>query len=353
MAKFCSECGTQIRDDARFCPNCGKAAVQPAPQQPKCAYCGAELKETSKFCPKCGRSVSSVTIQQTPPVPQPVPQESQPLRQVTQQLQALGINVPASPTQGAAAIDIPNLSGMADSVGTVSEIVSPFATAINGIKGFFTGFKHLGKDKKALIGAVIMAVLWTVIWLWNRSDGKNIISEILSAITFAEGGTRGNAAQFIGGIFGKGMVMSCFASLFAGGIPGIIGGVKKIFGKGLHIGSCIMGFGIAVTLYQLFAGFTGTYGIAVALSGAALSLQALGGNSGFFNTFAESLASRRLGQMRTANDTRCKSILTGLTAGFTLSAALSAFYIPWWIGAIVILIGFIVGLIVKGREAVR
>ena len=62
MAKFCSECGTQIQDGAKFCLNCGKAVEQPASQKSKCTSCSAELKATSKFCPKCGEPVASAVV---------------------------------------------------------------------------------------------------------------------------------------------------------------------------------------------------------------------------------------------------------------------------------------------------
>lgn len=36
--KYCSNCGTQLQDDARFCPNCGAAtgeAIPPVPAAPQ------------------------------------------------------------------------------------------------------------------------------------------------------------------------------------------------------------------------------------------------------------------------------------------------------------------------------
>ncbi|MBQ3724092.1 MAG: zinc ribbon domain-containing protein [Oscillospiraceae bacterium] len=33
MAKYCIQCGAKLADEAKFCPNCGTASVQPQAQQ--------------------------------------------------------------------------------------------------------------------------------------------------------------------------------------------------------------------------------------------------------------------------------------------------------------------------------
>ena len=69
MAQYCIECGSPLRDDARFCPKCGTSVTeQPKPEPSKCAYCGAELKATSKFCSKCGRTVITPIVKTAPTV---------------------------------------------------------------------------------------------------------------------------------------------------------------------------------------------------------------------------------------------------------------------------------------------
>ena len=78
----CSECGTELIKDARFCPVCGKSAVSapmqapvqalvqaPAPvptpvQAPvtnKCSECGTILAKDARFCPVCGKPAMSVS----------------------------------------------------------------------------------------------------------------------------------------------------------------------------------------------------------------------------------------------------------------------------------------------------
>ena len=47
----CSQCGYELRDGARFCPECG------AGQTSKCISCGFVLKPGAVFCGECGTKV--------------------------------------------------------------------------------------------------------------------------------------------------------------------------------------------------------------------------------------------------------------------------------------------------------
>ena len=46
-------CGAQMKPDAKFCPECGKAAGN------LCPKCKAVVKADAKFCPECGQSLSA------------------------------------------------------------------------------------------------------------------------------------------------------------------------------------------------------------------------------------------------------------------------------------------------------
>jgi RNA polymerase subunit RPABC4/transcription elongation factor Spt4 len=164
MAKFCSECGTQIRDGAKFCPTCGKAVENTVLQQPKCAYCGAELKETSKFCPKCGRSVSSPMIQQTPPASQPVRQEDRP--SVTQV--APLVQIAAQPVRQA----VQN---------TVGQVTQPFQQAIGGIGGIGNTFNALQNPGEAAMNLPEM----------NLTGMSSAASQFSSAASTVAGAAKG------------------------------------------------------------------------------------------------------------------------------------------------------------------
>lgn len=83
---FCMKCGAPLKDGVKFCMKCGSAVSQAAqePRQNICTSCGAALKADMKFCMRCGAAVGqtptvkipvrepviSVTVSDTPPVPQ-------------------------------------------------------------------------------------------------------------------------------------------------------------------------------------------------------------------------------------------------------------------------------------------
>ncbi len=53
----CSECGTQVTDDATFCPHCGEYFEG---EEVFCPGCNARVKENAASCPKCGRVFESI-----------------------------------------------------------------------------------------------------------------------------------------------------------------------------------------------------------------------------------------------------------------------------------------------------
>ena len=50
----CINCGKQIPQGSKFCPECGAPQT---PQQKSCTNCGAKLEASAKFCPECGQKV--------------------------------------------------------------------------------------------------------------------------------------------------------------------------------------------------------------------------------------------------------------------------------------------------------
>lgn len=51
---FCSTCGTQLNESAKFCGKCGNPAAQTPPSEPVCPACGAKLEAGNRFCANCG-----------------------------------------------------------------------------------------------------------------------------------------------------------------------------------------------------------------------------------------------------------------------------------------------------------
>jgi len=57
---FCTYCGSQLENMAKFCTKCGKKVLPPLdavkiqPQEIRCGCCGAEMSPNKRFCTKCG-----------------------------------------------------------------------------------------------------------------------------------------------------------------------------------------------------------------------------------------------------------------------------------------------------------
>ena len=47
---YCSNCGRELKEDALFCPYCGKSVNSIF----FCSNCGGKLEKSEKFCPHCG-----------------------------------------------------------------------------------------------------------------------------------------------------------------------------------------------------------------------------------------------------------------------------------------------------------
>ena len=67
---FCTNCGKQFADDAKFCPECGKTVMsiqtqgqrkqEYAGEIQKCPNCGSAISAFEAFCPTCGYELRNV-----------------------------------------------------------------------------------------------------------------------------------------------------------------------------------------------------------------------------------------------------------------------------------------------------
>lgn len=62
---FCKNCGTKIKDTARFCPGCGMK-VERKTDRFVCPTCGEPVKAGEKFCRNCGTNLGSTVVMQAP-----------------------------------------------------------------------------------------------------------------------------------------------------------------------------------------------------------------------------------------------------------------------------------------------
>lgn len=71
---FCSSCGSVLKEEDKFCANCGTACIK------FCAGCGSQLAASARFCSKCGQPVGSMAKEVKASAPaEPVKPDVQPV----------------------------------------------------------------------------------------------------------------------------------------------------------------------------------------------------------------------------------------------------------------------------------
>lgn len=296
-----------------------------------CKYCGYPVHEGANFCQGCGKNIAARETNQNVPKIQPPPAVYQPAGSVM-------VEIVQSQDFTAEAMDgeinlgelmIPGISELAGKTGAefIKKTVSSPITGVFHYLGAFLGgiFKIIVKPK-ALIGTLILAVLWFVLGLMRDSDLE--IVKFLSWLTFAEGGYDRSMAGVIGGVLGKGTVGAALMTLLSGGIPKAIKGAGAIFtghGEKRSLAAFAIGALLGIMIFLFFTGpdLASAETSMAGIAGALLSLEALGSGGGKLYGLAESLTSRVKGGVRTAVMGRTEGLLTGLTLGFVFSSAIS------------------------------
>ena len=63
--KYCDQCGTQLKDNAKFCSVCGASttALDDLPENKKCQSCGKQLDSNDVFVPTAEQNTSNCKAQ--------------------------------------------------------------------------------------------------------------------------------------------------------------------------------------------------------------------------------------------------------------------------------------------------
>ena len=323
---FCVECGKELPDEAIFCDNCGTRI-----QQEKADEYETKKKEEN------GQK------------------ESPNVARIMEQL--------ASTQPGEVALDaFGNLTGEASELASKAaapalEIVGPFMTLLRGVKSFAQGFLGMIKNKQwiKLALAILLAAGWLVLMILSYNETE---IDFLNWLTFAQGGMGRSVVGWLGGLLGKTTVAAMLFSLFGGGFKSLGSGVKSLFRKTNFqknvLGSLMLGAGFALIAYQAFAGDASLTDTMSAISGAFLSIMALGCGNGFLWSMAQSITARKTGKMRTAQKEKLQGMLTGMTFGFTLGALVTFIPFGWLsviLGGVLLVTGIVLTLVFgKAKE---
>ena len=254
-----------------------------------CTNCGNPVGENDGFCINCGQKILKIQGQTQPKT----------LDLIT------GLD-------GAAG------NSAAGAVSATANIRNPFLTLFSGARSLVFGFPNLLKNPKALIIAIALTILWTVLGIVNWRGNTNLFTDILSWPVFAKAGLGGGVMGIFGGIVGKGLIGAGFGSLFNGGAKRFGQGVKEIFRvKGMNLGSLLFGIGLSGLIYVFSAGYAGRGGSMAGICGLFLSLGAVTSKTGFIHSFAASLSARKGGNgAKSLVPQQYNSFLGGSAGGF-------------------------------------
>ena len=315
---------------------------------------------------------------------------------VTENLrQAMNIVVPqdASALKEAAAPQALAQSAMQAFVANPSlgAIRGPFATLLDGAKRFLGGFAGMFKSKKAFITAIVLVINWIVLSILESKGIDPAPIKVLSWATFGGSVADRTALGVLGNIAGRSVVATMIISLVTGGPKQFGRGLKQMFSKKIietasgfipqelkdgaqsvraasmqaqqtvnnakqtaqqtvakaknevnnakqiaksgNLTWFIMGVGLSLMLYAFFTGAPSLTKSMAGISGAFVSVVALGKKNGWIRAMAQALTAKKDGAARLLNEAGTKRLMAGMTAGFAAAVPLSALPIaddPVW-----------------------
>lgn len=274
---------------------------------------------------------------------------------------------------------------------SLGAIRGPFATLLDGAKRFLGGFTGMCKSKKAFITAIVLVINWIVLSILESKGIDPAPIKVLSWATFGGSVADRTALGVLGNIAGRSVVATMIISLVTGGPKQFGRGLKQMFSKKItetasgfipqelkdgaqsvraasmqaqqtvnnakqtaqqtvakaknevnnakqiaksgNLTWFIMGVGLSLMLYAFFTGAPSLTKSMAGISGAFVSVAALGKKNGWIRAMAQALTAKKEGVTRLINEAGTKRLMAGMTAGFAAAVPLSALPIaddPVW-----------------------
>jgi len=239
--------------------------------------------------------------------------------------------------------------------------INPLKTLGSGIlglvKNFFSAFKP--RNVIRLILALLIALFWLAPTMIPGYQANSLVEQLLSWLTFQQGGMQGGTANLIGGLFGKGFAAATLISVITAPIKtfkSVGGGFNKLF-KSLNfkqpstIGPLLLGVGIALIGYNFMVGEASLSAAMVGVAAFMTSLRALDGRAGFMKNLLGGFFAKN----KKVNKQAINSCMAGMATGSALAVVLSAMswaYGPYVIGAILFVVGLVLAIALRGKKEV-
>ena len=218
------------------------------------------------------------------------------------------------------------------------------------------------KQPKQLIPTIVLGVLWIALSVAASMVKLWLPFEVLSFLTFAQGGMYGGIIGAVGGIVGK-VVVATFLNdmivpLFTGKKPfssmgsGAKGMYSSLKMKSMAaVAPLLTAIGVALLLYSFMNINQMRHNAMVGIVAILMLVKNLGTRGGFAWDFllsaAGAMSGRKMPDMQTIN-----RILTGLVLGFTLAVTLSLTGLHWcvWVGIPFTIAGIVFSIVGRNKE---
>ena len=227
------------------------------------------------------------------------------------------------------------------------------------LKNYLKQSLEIVKHPLKLLPTIVLGAIWIVLGWFTSKIKLSLPLEVVSFLTFTQGGLFGGVIGAVGGILGK-VVVAAFLNaailpLFEKKPPfsGIHGSMRHIVDSmKLRSTSALaplyFGLGTALLLYGFMNIAQSGKNAMVGLVSAVLLIQSIGNRGGFVWGLLFSIAnSKTKGKVpQFASITR---FLLGMSLGFTLGAGLSLVGLHWcfWLAIPMLILGFIFSLFKK------
>lgn len=246
--------------------------------------------------------------------------------------------------------------------GTKSKLpdLSPLGFIKSSLRSSSAAVKSMLKNPKQMIPMLAMSAVWLILSLLPAFGINPVPVQILSFLSFAQGGMYGGPLGAVGGIVGKALfayfITALILPLFSGKKPfkGTGTGFKRFF-TGLAVQSIhslallLTGFGFALILFNFLTGNASLVNSMAGVTGFLIALKGLGSKSGFIWGLLLSITNK-FSNGKVSSPVTVSRIITGFAAGNAASIALSALSIPYLlyaVGILLIIAGVIAAVIVK------
>ena len=208
------------------------------------------------------------------------------------------------------------------------------------------GFKSGLQNKKLLMAAGIMALVWLVLTILPALGFNPLPVQSLSFLTFAQGGLSGGIPGFVGGLIGKGLIAYFVTLVIVGGvsIESITSSIRSLAAQFsgqkwdlASISPLLLGGGAALFFYNFLAGTTTIMNCMVGVVAFLVVARALANQAGCVR---QAIAAVFAVNGR-ADSGLVAKVMAGGAGGVALGVVLSIFggYICYIVGFILLVVG--------------